>query len=304
MIKRCIEIAEGPCHIALRDCQIILKHGSEIERSIPVEDLGVLVVDNPAVTYTHAALCALIENNTAVIVCGGNHHPAGLLLPVEGHTVQAEVISFQASASQRLKDRLWKEIVSAKITNQAMVLGRCGRENAGLKSLSQKVKNGDIENVEGKAAQRYWRLLFGSSFRRDREGLPPNGLLNYGYMVMRAAVARAICSSGLHPSLGLHHKNKYNAFVLADDLMEPLRPLIDIEVYNLIEEGFSIPERVSRARLLAVLTTTVELDGRRFSLMPALQMYTASLRRVFSGEAAWLQIPVFTNQAIQKKEKE
>lgn len=188
MIKRCIEVSSGPCHISIRDSQLLIKKANGEENSIPVEDLGVLVIDHPAVTYTHAALCALTANNAAVVVCGGNHHPAGLLLPVEGHTTQAEAMSHQASASQKLKDRLWKEIISAKIANQALAIERCGKESAGLKALSRKVKNGDVENVEGTAAQRYWRLLFGADFRRDRQGLPPNGLLNYGYMILRAAV--------------------------------------------------------------------------------------------------------------------
>ncbi len=262
-----------------------------------------LVIDHPAVTYTHAALCALTACNAAVVVCGGNHHPAGLLLPMEGHTTQAEAMSHQASASRKLKDRLWKEIISSKIARQDLAIERCGEESAGLKALSRKVRNGDVENVEGTAAQRYWRLLFGADFRRDRQGLPPNGLLNYGYMILRAAVARAISSSGLHPSLGIHHRNKYNAFALADDLMEPLRPLVDVEVYDICLEG-PMADKASRARLLGVLAATVEVDGRNLTLMAALQSYTASLRRVYAGEAACLQIPLTTRAKQTKSEKE
>lgn len=290
MIKRCVEISGGPCHISIRDSQLLIRKADEEEHSIPVEDLGVLVIDHPAVTYTHAALCALTAKNAAVVVCGGNHHPAGLLLPVEGHTTQAEAISFQASVRQKLKDRLWKEIVSAKIGNQAFVIKQCGKGSAGLKALSRKVKTGDIGNAEGAAARRYWRLLFGAGFRREREGPPPNGLLNYGYTVLRAAVARAICSSGLHPSLGLHHRNKYNAFALADDLMEPLRPLVDIEAYAIYLEG-PLPEKSTRFRLLSVLASIVEINGRNLPMMAALQTYTASLRRIYAGESTCLQMP-------------
>lgn len=291
MIKRCVEVSGGPCHIALRNSQLVISRERKEERTVPVEDLGLLVVDHPAVTYTHAALRALIENNAAVVVCGRDHHPAGLLLPVEGHSVQAESITFQASATKRLKKRLWKEVVSAKIACQALAVEHCGGEGAGLKALSRKVKSGDPENAEGTAARRYWKLLFGSDFRRLREGPPPNCLLNYGYMVLRAAVARSICSSGLHPSLGIHHRNRYNAFALADDLMEPLRPLVDIEAYRLHKQGSLEPKRASRARLLGVLAAPVKVGRRNFPLMAALQMCAASLRRVYSGEATRLQIP-------------
>lgn len=291
MIKRCVEISSGPTHIMVRHNQLaLMRDGEEIGR-IPIEDLGVLLVDHPSVTYTHTALTALLANNVALVVCGGNHHPTGLVLPMEGHTVQAEAIARQASAAPRLKRRLWKGIVRAKITNQAHALEQAGREAGGLHALARMVKSGDPENKEAQAARRYWPLLFGSGFRRRRSGVAPNALLNYGYMVLRASVARAICGAGLHPSLGLHHRNKYNAFALADDLMEPFRPVVDITVFRLWEEGVRSLSPETKAELLGILSAPVDWEGQKSPLAIALHRSAASLRRVLSGEQKDLCLP-------------
>ncbi|MBI5562632.1 MAG: type II CRISPR-associated endonuclease Cas1 [Deltaproteobacteria bacterium] len=289
MIKRCIDVSGAPYHISISDSQIVLRHGSGEAARIPAEDLGVIVVDHPGVTYSHAALNAMLENNVCLVVCGQNHHPAGLLLPVEGHTVQAEIMAMQSMASGRLKDGLWKEVIKAKITNQAAVLGFAGTETGGLKALAGRVRSGDIGNAEAQAARRYWRLLFGDDFRRDRDGALPNGFLNYGYTVLRAAVARSVCGAGLHPSFGIHHRNRYNAYALADDIMEPYRPMMDMEVVRLWEKGGEF--RAAKARLLGVLAAPVEMDGKRLPLMAALQRTAASFRRAITGEEKGLEIP-------------
>ncbi len=304
MIKRCVEVSGGPFHLSLRDAQLVLsKDGQEAGR-VPIEDLGVLVVDHPAVTYTHGVLSAMTENNVAVIICGRNRHPAGLLLPMEGHTVQAETISLQAAIGARLKDRLWKEIISAKIANQAAALSLSGKDGGLLRTFSRQVRPGDSSNIEGRAAREYWQRLFGPQFRRGRDGAPPNGLLNYGYMVLRAAVARAVCGAGLHPSLGIHHRNRYNAFALADDLIEPFRPLVDIEALRLYEAGETTPSKNAKAGLIGTLSATVELNGRRSPLMTAIQSSAASLRRVIAGEGERLELPRPAHHGLDKEEEE
>lgn len=282
--------------MSLQEAQLVLNAAGKKICRMPVEDLGVIVVGHHGVTYTHAALCALLEKNVAMVLCGPNHHPTGLLLPMEGHTVQAETIAVQAVATERLKDRIWKDIIKAKISNQAGALVSAGKTaGAGLFALCSMVRTGDRNNIEGTAAQRYWRAMFGPDFRRERDGAYPNGLLNYGYMVLRAAVARAVCGTGLHPSLGIHHRNRYNAFALADDLIEPYRPFVDMAVHRLFINGEPAVSNVAKTRLLGVLAADVMIDGRTTTMIAALQSSAASLRQVLSGEIKGLSLPKFRN---------
>ena len=291
MIKRVVEISSGPTNLTLRHSQLILSRDGEEIGQVPIEDLGVLVVDDRSVTYTNALLCALLANNVSVVVCGENHVPAGLFLPMEGNTVQAAVFALQVEAMPRLKKRLWKEIVAEKIRNQADVLRQGNREGAVLVEMAKRVAAGDPENMEARAAVVYWQRLFGGDFCRDRYGYPPNNFLNYGYAVLRAAVVRAVVSSGLHPSLGIHHCNKYNAFALADDLMEPVRPMVDSIVYQMWKEGKSELTKEEKARLLGVLSSPVDWQGQNFPLMVALHHYMASLKRALAGEEKGLYFP-------------
>lgn len=292
MIKRIIEISSAPAYISVKDQQLLLKREGKITGSIPVEDLGVLIVDHPGCTYSHAALNELLANNVAVVICGKNHHPNGLLLPLDTHSVQSERFRVQNAATQPAKKRLWKQLVQAKIRHQAWCLDACGKQGGdGLRFLADRVKSGDTENHEAQAASRYWSLLFGSTFRRKRDGLPPNSMLNYGYTVLRAAVARSLSGGGLHPSFGLHHHNRYNAYPLADDVMEPFRALVDVHVFTHWEKGeTSITPDVKRA-LLGVLSQDVLLDGERRPLMNALHFLSANLMRALSGDDPCLVIP-------------
>lgn len=290
MIKRCIEVSSGPAHLSVKDGQLLIRRGEETAR-IPVEDIGVVVVDNPAVTYTHAALSSLALRNVAVVICGGDHHPAGLVLPVEAHTVQAEAVRHQSEAGQRTRDRLWKELVSAKVANQSAMLEMAHGKTPPFKTIASRIRTGDPGNVEAIVAKRYWAMLFGKGFNRERDGEPPNNLLNYGYMVLRAAVARSICGAGLHPSLGLHHKNKYNAFALADDLMEPYRPMVDREVFELWKGGTPFVNSGAKARLLGVLSAPVGIKSQSSPLMVALNHSAASLRKALAGEEKKLHLP-------------
>ena len=291
MIKRCVEISGGPAHISVRNNQMVITMDGKEVGSIPVEDLGVVIVDHHTVTYTHTVLESLVRNNVALVICGRDHHPAGMFLPLEGHTVQAETLAYQASVTSGVKKRLWRDIVCEKIRNQAHVLEMAGIDGTVLFSLVRHVRSGDPDNIEGRASRLYWGLLFGRGFKRERHGRPPNDMLNYGYMVVRACVARAICGAGMHPSLGIHHRNRYNAFVLADDLVEPLRPMVDGVVYRLWGSGARGLSQETKRALLEVLSMTVEWKGQRSPFMVALQRYTASVRRVFTGEARSVDFP-------------
>ncbi|MDQ6991060.1 MAG: type II CRISPR-associated endonuclease Cas1 [Mariprofundaceae bacterium] len=292
MIKRIIEISTAPAYISVKGMQLVLKREGDVVGSVPIEDIGVLIVDHPGCTYSHAALNELLANNVAVVICGKNHHPNGLLLPLDGHSVQSERYRVQTAAKEPVKKRLWKQVVQAKIRHQAWCLDRCEKEGGdGLRLLANKVKSGDKENHEAQAAARYWKLLLGKDFRRRRDGLPPNGMLNYGYTILRAAVARALCGGGLHPSFGLHHHNRYNAYPLADDLMEPFRPLIDYQVFQYWRQGEGGITSEVKKSLLGVLSQAVFLASEERPLMNALHFLSANLLRGLAGDDARLIIP-------------
>jgi CRISPR-associated protein Cas1 len=292
MIKRIIEISTSPAYISVKHQQLVLKREGEIVASIPIEDIGVLIVDHPGCTYSHSALNELLANNVAVVICGKNHHPNGLLLPLDANSLQSERFRVQIAAKTPVKKRLWKQVIQAKIRQQAWCLDAHDKEGGdGLRALASKVKSGDTGNHEAQAAARYWKHLFGDSFRRRRDGLPPNGMLNYGYTILRAAVARSLCGSGLHPSFGLHHHNRYNAYPLADDMMEPFRPLIDYQVVQFWQQGESNVVPDVKKALLGVLSQDVFLAGEKRPLMNALHFLSANLLRNLSGEDQGLIIP-------------
>ena len=265
-----------------------------IRDRVPVEDIGLLILDAPTTTYTHSVLTEVLAAGAAVIPCGSNHHPAGMFLPQQ-NTLQVQRVADQAAASLPLKKRLWKQIVRRKIRNQAFVLPKDSPARKALVELASHVRSGDPANVEAQAARRYWRAMFGDGFRREREGASPNNFLNYGYMAMRAAVARALCGAGLHPSLGLHHHNRSNTFCLADDLLEPLRPVVDRKVLNLHRAGAEELDRQVKYDLLSVLTEEVALAGATGPVMVALERVVASLVRCYEGTDKELLLPDLCN---------
>jgi len=292
MIKRIIEISSAPAYISVKDMQLVLKRKGEVVGSIPIEDIGVLIVDHPGCTYSHAALNELLANNVAVVICGKNHHPNGLLLPLDANSLQSERFRVQIAAKEPTKKRLWKQLVQSKIKHQAWCLEQCHCKGGdGLRFLASKVKSGDVGNHEAQAAARYWKLLLGDEFRRSRDGLPPNGMLNYGYTILRAAVARALCGGGLHPSFGLHHHNRYNAYPLADDVMEPFRPIVDREVFNFWKKGETNVTPELKQALLSILSQDVFLAGEKRPLMNALHFLSANLLRALAGDDQCLIIP-------------
>ena len=266
-------------------------------KRIPIEDIGVVVLDNKQISITQGALGALLDNNVAVVTCDEHRMPSGLMLPLEGNTTQSERFRDQIEASLPLKKQLWQQTIQAKILNQSSVLYRQrGLDCGNMEAWAKQVKSGDADNLEGRAAAFYWQNLFGEikGFRRDREGVPPNNLLNYGYAILRAVVARSLVGSGLLPTLGIHHHNRYNAFCLADDIMEPYRPYVDKLVAEIVDSGADISHLTTelKGKLLAIPVLDVVINGRRSPLMVGVGMTTASLYKCYSGEIRKIAYPM------------
>lgn len=298
MIKRTLYFG-NKAYLSLKNRQISItavdETGKEIAATRPIEDIGVVVIDSPMVTFTSGLMEALLENNCSVITCDKAHMPVGLMLPLCGNSTQNERFRNQLDASLPLKKQLWQQTVSRKIANQAAVLAARGIENRNMLAWSNDVRSGDSENLEGRAAAYYWRNLFGEDygFTRDRDGVPPNSLLNYGYAILRAVVARALVSSGMLPTLGIHHHNRYNAYCLADDIMEPYRPYVDEVVLRLIDDNHNgILDKEAKTALLSVPIIEVEINGRRRPLMVGVSETTSSLYKCFAGELRKISYPV------------
>ena len=298
MIKRTIFFS-NPAYLSLRNCQLVIKltdavTKQETEKTVPIEDIGVVVMEDRQITITNAAIDALLQNGCALITCDEKHMPAGLMLPLEGHTLQSERFQAQIEASLPLKKQLWQQTVQAKIHNQASVLSRLRAAEVGcMKAWENDVRSGDADNLEGRAAAYYWKHLF-DGFTRDREGDAPNNLLNYGYSIVRAVVARSLVASGLLPTLGVHHHNRYNAYCLADDVMEPYRPYVDELVVKIMESGEDCSELNTnlKRQLLSLPVTEVIINGQRSPLMVAAQQTAASLAKCYGGELRKVVYPV------------
>lgn len=299
MIKKSIMLS-SPAYISCKNEQLIIqpKESEKVKPSpIPIEDIGVLLIEHPEVMISQNTIVKLLDNNTAVIYCDKTHHPVGLLMPLDGHSVQQERFSAQINAGVALKKQLWQQTIIAKIKNQAILLDQSGKYSLPLWYKAKQVKSDDSSNEEGQAARHYWSEIFSPiRFNRDRFGIEPNNLLNYGYAILRASVARALVGSGLLPTLGIHHHNKYNAYCLADDIMEPYRPFVDWIVLDLVkndEYGKYLLDKEAKRRLLGVLTVDVEITGNRSPLMLALSQTTSSLARCYLGESKEIIYPKF-----------
>lgn len=292
MIKRTVEISSEPAHLTVRQNQLKIERDGQTIGSIPCEDIGVVLVDNAGVTYSHAALAALVDSDAAVVICGRNHLPAGILLPLADHSQVVWRIQDQVAVPKPLRKRLWRQLVRAKIRAQARNLPTASPARRRLATLFREVRSGDPENAEAQAARAYWPVWAGDpSFRRDPDGPSPNDLLNYGYAVLRAALARALVAAGLLPALGLQHANRSNAFCLADDLIEPLRPLVDARVAQLVTAGTPALHPRTKAALLELLAQPVRQGGERGPLLVALHRYVASLVKCYERTANQLEIP-------------
>ncbi len=307
MIKRTLCFS-NPTYLSVKNDQLIIKV-PEVEknnlpdsfkqgalRTIPIEDIGVVVLDNRQITLTQWMLDKMLENNCAVITCDSSHMPVGLMLPLCGNTTQSERFQDQIIASLPLKKQLWQQTIQYKIRNQAAVLKTLrGIAVQNMLIWANNVKSGDSDNLEGRAAAFYWKNLFPnvSDFKRGRVGIPPNNLLNYGYAILRAVVARALVSSGLLPTLGIHHHNRYNAYCLADDIMEPYRPYVDNLIASIAQSGIDISEVTTELKktMLTIPVIDVTINGQRSPLMIAVGETTASLFKCYSGEVRKIIYP-------------
>jgi CRISP-associated protein Cas1 len=262
--------------------------------TIPIEDIGVLLLDNPDISLTNHLLSKLVEHNVAVVVCGHTHHPIGLLQPIEGHSLQSSRYAHQITSKMPLRKQLWQRTVQAKIINQASVLAMQGHSVDNMARWASQVRSGDSKNCEATAAVYYWKNLFvdQSNFVRHPDGVYPNNLLNYGYAILRAIVARGLVSSGLLPTLGIFHKNQYNAYCLADDIMEPYRPFVDLLVLRIVSEALTPNHQEGtlttalKQQLLAIPVLDVDLDGGTSPLSIAVSRTTASLAKCYAGGSA------------------
>lgn len=308
MIKKTLYFG-NPAYLSLRKEQLVIrlpeveandslpdsfKQQAEITR--PIEDIGVLVLDHKRITLTSGLLEALLENACAVVTCNEKSMPMGLLLPLYGNTTQNERFRHQLDASVPLRKQLWQQTIKAKINNQASVLSTCTESTVKcMRIWADEVRSGDADNVEARAAAYYWKNLFPDidGFTRSRDGIPPNNLLNYGYAILRAVVARALVISGLLPTLGIHHHNRYNAYCLADDVMEPYRPYVDELVVKLLDKFGNVDTltKEMKAELLSIPTLEVNIDGKRSPLMVAVSQTTASLHKCFTGEVRKIIYP-------------
>ncbi len=311
MIKRTLYFG-NPAYLSLRNTQLVLRlpevsgnetlpdtFRKEAERTIPIEDIGVVVLDHKQITITQGLLEALLENNCAVITCDNSRMPVGLMLPLCGNVTQNERFRTQLDASIPLKKQLWQQTVQVKISNQAAILSKQRKVIVkNMQAWAKDVRSGDSDNMEARAAAYYWANMFPdiAMFRRQRDGIPPNNLLNYGYAILRAIVARALVCSGMLPTLGLHHHNRYNAYCLADDIMEPYRPYVDNLVCEIIKEENDFQELTTaiKSKLLSIPVLDVNIGGQRSPLMIAVGQTTASLYKCFNGELRKIIYPEIT----------
>jgi CRISPR-associated protein Cas1 len=290
MIKRTL-FFENKCSLTLKYEQLVVKTVDR-EKTIPIEDIGFIVIENQETYISVPVLSKLAANNVSVIFCDNKHMPQSMLLNLDAHHIQQELFRHQINASEPLKKQLWQQIISHKIKNQSLLLIKNGKNDTPLEYYQSKVLSGDSDNREGVAAAYYWKNIFEFKFKRERNGKYPNLFLNYGYIILRAAVARALSGSGLLNTLGIHHHNKYNAFCLADDIMEPYRPLIDAKVLNIIDK-YDEHDLITpiKLELLNVLTQTVYFEDTKSPLMVALSRTTSSLQQCFAGKTRKILYP-------------
>ncbi|GHV01127.1 CRISPR-associated endonuclease Cas1 [Bacteroidia bacterium] len=293
MLKRALFFST-PVNLSMRDAQLVfwLKEAPDEKRTVPIEDIGFVVLENRMISITMPLLTALSEKNVAVIVCNERGMPCSMLMNLDSNSTQGESFRAQIEASEPLKKNLWKQTVEAKIANQARLLDSLGLDGRALKPLHDNVRSGDSDNREGVAAKLYWNMLMGREFVREREGPPPNSLFNYGYSILRAAVARSLMGSGLLPALGIFHRNRYNAFPLADDIMEPFRPMVDRIVHGLSLNGQTELTKEVKAALLQILFIDTVFDKVTRPLEVGLSMTTSSLARCFAGKCKRISYPL------------
>lgn len=295
MIKRTLYFS-NPAYLKTKNEQLVIEMQDTGEvKTAPIEDIGLVILDHQQITITQSVIAKLLANNTALVTCDSTHHPTGMMLNLEGNSLQSLKFQAQLNASEPLKKQLWQQTVTAKIRNQAAVLAIQRVEAKTLLNYAKEVKSGDADNLEAIAAAYYWRRVFPDflEFKRERYGPPPNNLLNYGYAILRAMVARGLVASGLMPTLGIHHRNQYNAYCLADDIMEPYRPFVDKVVCSIIRMNgkfLEISPSIKR-ELLQIPALDTVMDGQKSPLMNAISRTTASLAKCFEGKSRKILYP-------------
>lgn len=306
MIKRVVGF-QNPAYLSLKLRQMVVTFPDiekqpnvpidvkqELVHTIPIEDIGVLVLDHKQVTITQALMAELLDNDVAIITCDERHLPTGLMLPLDCNHIQTERFRKQIEASEPLKKQMWQQTISSKILGQAKLLSLEQIDNKNMLAWSQQVRSGDADNLEGRAAAYYWKNIFhNSNFVRGQDEAPPNNLLNYGYSLVRALMARALVAAGLLPTLGIHHHNRYNAYCLADDIMEPYRPYVDLAVIQLLRHTADTSELTPsiKRELLGITTMDVNIENHRSPMMIAVQTTANSVQRCFSGESRKIIYP-------------
>jgi len=306
MIKRVVCIS-NPVYLNLKLGQMVLTYPEETEaeglndaarqlgvKTLPIEDIGFVILDNKQITITEGLMAALLDNNVAVITCNDQHLPVGLTLPLDGNHIQSERFRQQIEASEPLKKQLWQQTVISKIKGQTNLLHVEEVEAKNMEAWAKQVRSGDVDNLEGRAAAYYWKNIFHNpDFVRGQEGAPPNNLLNYGYAIIRAMMARALVAAGLLPTLGIHHHNRYNAYCLADDIMEPYRPYVDLRVLDIMDifEDISELTPAIKRELLSITTMDANIEDHRSPMMIAMQTTANSVQRCFAGEARKIIYP-------------
>lgn len=311
MIRRVV-LFSNPAYLSVSNNQLVARTPDDDKplTTIPVEDIGVIVLDNRQITITLGLLDLMLQNNVAVVSCDSRHLPVGLQLPLDGNTLQSERFKYQIEASQPLKKQLWQQTIQTKILNQKAVLNMFSDvETGNMDAWSRQVRSGDPDNLEARAAVYYWRNIFAPSiigFVRDPDGDMPNSLLNYGYAIVRAMMARALVSAGLMPTLGIHHHNRYNAYCLADDIMEPYRPFVDIEVVNIMndykdvdDEDFVVDKELKR-RLLSLPVMDTIIDGKRRPMINAIEVTATSLMQCYQGKRRKILYPIISGSVTEE----
>ncbi|MFH1805161.1 MAG: type II CRISPR-associated endonuclease Cas1 [Pseudomonadota bacterium] len=295
-MDRIIEISSDDRHLAIARGMMEIRSDGSVVGRVPLDDIGALICSAHGLTYSNNLIAKLAERSVPVVLCGPNHMPVAYLMAADSHHLQSRRVMAQADAATALKNRLWKQLVQAKIEAQAAVLQTTGKSHIPVGSMIRHVKSGDPDNIEAQAAQRYWQLMFGGDFRRNRFGDGPNALLNYGYAILRAATARAVIAAGLHPSLGLHHRSGANPMNLVDDLIEPFRPIVDLLVWRIAhdaDDDADIEVTPDRKRHLATITAhDLPTDAGASPVMQCLHRLAGSLAQCYLGEADSLVLPL------------
>lgn len=290
-MDRIVDISTDGLHLAISRGFLTVSKSGEAQGRIALDDIGALIVHAHGTTWSNHVFVQMAERNVPVVLCGSNHAPVSVVWPLQGHHAQGARLRAQIDASRPLQKQIWQRVVAAKIRMQGQVLAANGREGGAFDMLARNVRSGDPDNIEAQAARRYWKTLFGAEFSRDQDADGANALLNYGYTVLRAIVSRAICASGLHPTVGIFHSNRANAFALADDLMEPYRPLVDQMVFNLVSQGETTVTSVAKRALTSISTFDLQSGPGLSPLSVQVGRFVHSVATSFENGQARLELP-------------